>query len=177
MGAEPLELGRHVREQTKKDYAAEGKTYESHPADMVIDRMCEEFSRKGKAAGAGFYEYPKDGKKFIWPGLIEHFVKPEGAAPTPAQFKDMQDRLMYIQSIETIRCLEGNVLRSTADANIGSIMGIGAPPWTGGLLQYVNYVGLAKFAARAQELADTYGKRFSPPKMLLEKAEKGERFD
>ena len=88
----------------------------------------------------------------------------------------MKDRLLYIQSIETIRCLEENVLRSVADANIGSIMGIGAPPWTGGLLQYVNYVGLKKFAARANELADKYGERFRAPKLLLEMAEKNETF-
>ena len=171
-----LELGMHVREQTKKDYAAEGKTYPSHPADAVIDRMVGEFGRKGKAKGAGFYEYPEGGKKHLWSGLAEHFVKPEGKTPSDATFADMKDRLLYIQSIETIRCVEEKVLNTVADANIGSIMGIGAPPWTGGLLQYVNYVGLKKFAARANELADKYGERFRAPKLLLEMAEKGESF-
>ena len=169
-----LELGRHVREQTKKDYAAEGKAYVAHPADSVIDRMCDEFNRKGKAAGAGFYEYPAGGKKHLWSGLSAAFVK--NAAPSEADFQDMKDRLLYIQSIETIRCLEEGVLRSVADANIGSIMGIGAPPWTGGLLQYVNYVGLRAFAQRSAELAKKYGDRFAPPKLLLDMAEKGETF-
>ncbi len=171
-----LELGRHVREQTKKDYVAEGKTYQAHPADAVIDRMCDEFGRKGKAAGAGFYEYPKDGKKHLWSGLSA-FVNDAGKAPSAETFRDMKDRLVYIQSIETIRCLEENVLRSVSDANIGSIMGIGAPPWTGGLLQFVNYVGLKKFAERSKELAAKYGSRFEPPKLLLEMAEKGQRFE
>ncbi len=171
-----LELGRHVREETKKAYAAEGKEYKAHPSDGVIDKMCEEFDRKGRAAGAGFYEYPAGGKKHLWAGLKEHFQRADGGVPTDAEFQDMKDRLLYIQSVETIRCLEEKVLRSVADANIGSIMGIGAPPWTGGLLQFVNYVGLKEFAARAQELADKYGERFTPPALLLEMAEKGETF-
>jgi len=171
-----LELTRHIRVQTKKDLEADGKTYEGHPSDSVIDRMCDEFTRKGKAAGAGFYEYPKDGKKHLWSGLTA-FAKPELAAPSPEQFEELKDRLLYIQSIEAIRCLEEGVLRSVPDGNIGSIMGIGAPPWTGGLLQYVNYVGLRKFAERAKQLEAKHGKRFAPPKLLLEKAEKGERFD
>jgi len=171
-----LELPRHARAQTIKDYAAEGKTYVAHPSDAVIDRMVDEFGRKGKAAGSGFYEYPADGKKHLWSGLSA-FAKAELAAPSADVFQDMKDRILFIQSIETIRCLEEGVLRSVEDANIGSIMGIGAPPWTGGLLQYVNYVGLRKFAARAKELEAKYGARFSPPKLLLEKAEKGERFE
>jgi 3-hydroxyacyl-CoA dehydrogenase/enoyl-CoA hydratase/3-hydroxybutyryl-CoA epimerase len=172
-----LELTRHVREQTKKDYAAEGKTYQGGPADALVDRMCLEFGRKGKASGGGFYEYPADGKKRLWPGLVQHFVKPERARPSDAEFAEMKDRLLYITSIESIRCLEERVVRSVGDANIGSIMGIGAPPWTGGTLQFVNYVGVRKFADRAKELARKYGERFAPPKLLLEMAERGATFD
>ncbi|MCA9535286.1 MAG: 3-hydroxyacyl-CoA dehydrogenase, partial [Myxococcales bacterium] len=171
-----LELGRHVREETKKAFEAEGKTYTGSPADPVIDKMCVELGRKGKAAGAGFYEYPEGGKKHLWPGLKEHFLRADGGVPSEHQFQDMKDRLLYIQSIETIRCLEENVLRSVADANIGSIMGIGAPPWTGGLLQFVNYVGLPEFVRRAEELAGKYGERFTPPKLLREMAEAGKTF-
>jgi 3-hydroxyacyl-CoA dehydrogenase / enoyl-CoA hydratase / 3-hydroxybutyryl-CoA epimerase len=172
-----LELTRAVRAQTARDLEAEGKSLESSPVDKLIDRMVVEFGRKGKAAGAGFYEYPKDGKKSLWPGLTEHFVKAERTQPSAAEFAELQDRLLYITSIESIRCLEENVVRSTAEANIGSIMGIGAPPWTGGTLQYVNYVGTRAFAARAKELAEKYGPRFAPPKLLLAKAEKNERFE
>jgi 3-hydroxyacyl-CoA dehydrogenase/enoyl-CoA hydratase/3-hydroxybutyryl-CoA epimerase len=173
-----LELGRHIREQTKKDFAAEGKTWPGHPADAVIDKMCVELGRKGKAAGAGFYEYPAPpAKKHLWPGLWEHFVKAEHARPTDAEFQDMKDRLMWMPAIETVRCLEEGVLRSVADANIGSVMGIGAPPWTGGFLQFINYVGVREFVARARELEKTYGARFAPPKLLLEKAERNETFE
>jgi 3-hydroxyacyl-CoA dehydrogenase/enoyl-CoA hydratase/3-hydroxybutyryl-CoA epimerase len=171
-----LELVRHIREQTKKDLDAEGKPYEAHPSDPVIDVLYE-LGRKGKAYGAGFYDYPAGGKKHLWPGLVERFVKGEGKAPSDAMFADMKDRLLYVQSIETIRCLEEGVLRSVADANIGSIMGIGAPPWTGGLLQYVNYVGLPAFVARSKELAARYGARFEPPKLLVEMAEAGKTFE
>jgi len=172
-----LELARAVRLQTARDLEAEGRTFEPTPTDKVVERMVVEFGRKGKAAGAGFYEYPGDGKKFLWPGLTQHFVRPERSVPSPAEFQALQDRLLYITSIESIRCLEENVVRSTAEANIGSIMGIGAPPWTGGTLQFVNYVGTREFAARARQLAETYGPRFAPPKLLLEKAEKNEPFE
>lgn len=171
-----LDLIRRVREQTERDFAAEGKTYQLTPADKLIDRMCLEFDRKGKAAGAGFYEYPKGGKKSLWPGLDQHFVKPERRRPSDAEFAELRERLLYRTSIETIRCLEEKVLRSVADANIGSIMGIGAPPWTGGALQYVNYVGVKEFAQRARALAQKYGERFDPPKLLIEMAERGESF-
>jgi 3-hydroxyacyl-CoA dehydrogenase/enoyl-CoA hydratase/3-hydroxybutyryl-CoA epimerase len=159
-----LELARHVRAQTIKDLQAEGRTYTPHPADAVIDRLVTEFNRKGKAAGAGFYDYPPDGKKALWPGLTEHFVKKERAVPSRAEFQEMQDRMLYMFSVESMRCLDEKVLRSVADANIGSIFGIGQPPWTGGALQYVNHVGREAFLARAKELAAKHGARFEPPK-------------
>lgn len=171
-----LELGRHVREQTRRDYEAEGRVLEKHPSEEIVDRMCVEFDRKGRAYGGGFYEYPKGEKKRIWPGLFEHFMRAEGRAPSDEVFKDMQDRLLWVQSVETIRCLEEGVLRSVTDANVGSIMGIGAPPWTGGLLEFVNYVGLREFANRARDLAEKYGERFEPPALLLEMAERGDTF-
>jgi 3-hydroxyacyl-CoA dehydrogenase/enoyl-CoA hydratase/3-hydroxybutyryl-CoA epimerase len=171
-----LELGRHVRAEIKKALEAEGKAYTATPADTVIDKMCVELNRKGRAAGGGFYDYPEGGKKNLWPGLKEHFQRADGGVPSPHQFQDLKDRLLYIQSIETIRCLEEKVLRSVADANIGSIMGIGAPPWTGGLLQFVNYVGLPEFVRRSEELAIKYGERFTPPTLLREMAASGKTF-
>jgi 3-hydroxyacyl-CoA dehydrogenase/enoyl-CoA hydratase/3-hydroxybutyryl-CoA epimerase len=172
-----LELAREVREQTRRDLAAEGKVLEVTPMDALVLRMVGEFGRKGKAAGKGFYDYPAGGKKVLWPGLWEHFVKPERARPTEAEFREMQERLLYITSIESIRCLQENVVRSVGDANIGSIIGIGAPPWTGGTLQFVNYVGVRAFATRAAELAKKYGERFAPPELLLQMAERNQRFE
>jgi len=90
----------------------------------------------------------------------------------------MIDRMLFAEAIETQKCLDEGVLTSTADANIGSIMGIGFPGWTGGVLQYINGYegGLAGFVARARELAAKYGERFEPPASLVEKAERGETY-
>jgi 3-hydroxyacyl-CoA dehydrogenase/enoyl-CoA hydratase/3-hydroxybutyryl-CoA epimerase len=119
--------------------------------------------------GAGFYEYV-DGKRVgLWPGLREAFKS--GSSTPPLQ--DMIDRMLFAEALETQKCLDEGVLTSTADANIGSIMGIGFPPWTGGSAQYiVGYQGPAgtgkeAFVARAKELAAKYGDRFAPPDSLL----------
>jgi len=89
----------------------------------------------------------------------------------------MRERLLFVQSLEAVRCMEEGVIEQVADANIGSIMGIGFPPWTGGVLQFINYYGLREFISRARELAARYGERFNPPALLVEKAKRGESFD
>lgn len=93
--------------------------------------------------------------------------------------RDMQERMLFIEAIETVKCFDEGVLRTVADANIGSIFGIGYPAWTGGVIQYINQHegGVAGFVARAQELAARYGDRFTPPASLVAKAEKGEIFE
>ena len=171
-----MELGRKVRVQTIKDLAAEGKTYPAHPAEAVIDRLMDEFGRNGKRTGKGFYDYPEGGKKVIWPGLVEHFTRADKVAISEAEFEELKERLLYRQSIESARCFEENVLTSVADANIGSIFGIGMAPWTGGVLQYINYVGVAEFVKRADELAAKFGDRFTPPKLLRDMAAAGKTF-
>ena len=166
-----MSLMNHIRQQTIKDLAAEGKTAPEHPAFAVVDLMLE-YKRPGKAAGGGFYEYPAGGKKHLWPALKTLFAKPSVAVSAA----DVRDRILFIQAIETVRCLEEGVLRSVADANIGSIFGIGYAAWTGGALQFINQYGLKAFVARAQQLAEQYGARFEPPKLLLEKAAQGQLF-
>ncbi|MCX0247262.1 3-hydroxyacyl-CoA dehydrogenase NAD-binding domain-containing protein [Streptomyces drozdowiczii] len=170
-----LTLPRKIRNETRKAVEEAGGTWPGHPADEVIDRMVDEFGRPGRSGGAGFYEYDEAGKRTrLWPGLREHFTKPDTEIP----FTDMQERMLFSEALDSVRCLEENVLITVADANIGSIMGIGFPPWTGGVLQYINGYegGLPGFVARARELAERYGDRFLPPALLVEKAEKGETF-
>ena len=162
---------RNIRVATEKALKEAGETYEPAAADTIVDRMIE-INRGGKLAGAGFYDYPEGGKKIIWSGLAAEFASEGNEIP----FEDMKERMLFIQSIETVRCIEEGVIESIADANIGSIMGIGFPPWTGGVIQYMNTYGLRKFVARAQELAGKYGERFNPPALLIEKAEKEELF-
>ncbi|WP_313005516.1 3-hydroxyacyl-CoA dehydrogenase NAD-binding domain-containing protein [Pseudomonas sp.] len=167
-----LSLMSHIRLQTARDLQAEGQTPIEHPAFAVIDLMLNEFKRSGKAVGGGFYEYPAGTSKHLWPELKTRFEKPDGQIPA----KDVRDRLLFVQAIETVRCVEEGVLTSTADANVGSIFGIGFAAWTGGALQFINQYGLKDFIARAQYLAEQYGERFTPPALLLDKAAKGEMF-
>jgi 3-hydroxyacyl-CoA dehydrogenase (EC 1.1.1.35) len=165
-----LKLMHSIRQQTERDLVAEGKPIPEQPSNRVLDAMLAQ-GRAGKAAGAGFYEYPPEGKKFLWPGLRELFPPQE-----PLPFEDIRDRLLFIQAIETVRCLEENVVRSVADANIGSLFGWGFPAYTGGTLQFINGYGIRAFVERAQALAAKYGERFAPPARLLAMAEAGESF-
>lgn len=169
-----MTLMQHIRNQSRKDTEAAGGTWNPHPAEAIIDAMVNEHGRKGKAAGAGFYEYPANGKKYLWPELETLFVNPETARSVPLQ--ELKDRILFIQAIETVRCLEEGVLRTVEDANIGSIFGIGYAPWTGGAIQFINQYGVRAFAQRAAELAERYGERFAPPRLLLEKAESNSDF-
>ncbi len=166
-----LQTMRNIRLATEADLASQGITLPVTASDEVLIKMIE-LNRAGKAAGAGFYDYPKGGKKTLWPGLKEVF----GAGTQQIPFEDMVERLLFVQSVETVRCMEEGVIEKIADANIGSILGIGFPAWTGGVVQYINQYGLRKFVARAQELAARYGERFNPPALLIEKAEKDEIF-
>lgn len=170
-----LTLPRRIRNETRRAIEEAGGVWAGHPSDAVIDRMVDEFGRTGRSGGAGFYEYGEDGKRAgLWPGLREHFTRNGVDVP----FEDMKERMLFSEALDSVRCLEENVLTSVADANIGSIMGIGFPAWTGGVLQYINGYegGLPGFVARARELAEKYGDRFQPPALLVAKAERGEVF-
>ncbi|MET9534358.1 3-hydroxyacyl-CoA dehydrogenase NAD-binding domain-containing protein [Streptomyces sp. NPDC006649] len=169
-----LTLPRKIRNEAKRATEEAGGTWTGHPSDAVIDRMVDEFGRTGRSGGAGFYEYEDGRRAGLWPGLREHFTKPGTDIP----FGDMKERMLFSEALDSVRCLEEGVLTSVADANIGSILGIGFPGWTGGVLQYINGYegGLPGFVARARELAERYGERFTPPALLVGKAERGETF-
>ena len=162
-----LELMQKIAGETRKATEAAGGTHVAHPAEEVVNKMIE-IGRPSRLKGAGFYEYV-DGKRVgLWPGLKETFNS--GSTEIPLQ--DAIDRMLFAEALETQKCIDEGVLTSTADANIGSIMGIGFPPYTGGSAQYiVGYegplgVGKAAFVARAKELAARYGARFTPPASL-----------
>ncbi|AZE90731.1 3-hydroxyacyl-CoA dehydrogenase NAD-binding domain-containing protein [Pseudomonas orientalis] len=167
-----LSLMSHIRQQAAKDLQAQGKAAPTHPATAVIELLVNEHKRAGKAAGGGFYEYPAGAQKRLWPELKARFEQPDKQISP----QDVRDRLLFIQAIETVRCVEEGVLMSTADANIGSIFGIGFAAWSGGALQFINQYGLDDFIARSRYLAEQYGERFVPPVLLLEKAAQGEVF-
>ena len=154
-----LELMHKIATATRKGVEDAGGTYTPHPAEAVVEKMIE-LGRSGRLKGAGFYEYTDGKRTGLWSGLGAAFNS--GSSQPPLQ--DMIDRMLFAEVLETQKCLDEGVLTSTADANIGSIMGIGFPPWTGGSAQYiVGYPGGKEgFQARARELAAKYGNRFLP---------------
>jgi 3-hydroxyacyl-CoA dehydrogenase / enoyl-CoA hydratase / 3-hydroxybutyryl-CoA epimerase len=152
-----LSLSVHVMEQTRADLAAEGRALEPDAAQRLVVRMVKELGRPGRAGGGGFYDYPADEPKSLWPGLKTHFEKPG----VHAGVAELSQRLLYRQAIETARCLAEGALTSTHDANIGSIFGIGFPPWTGGAMQFIYSEGIERFEANAAALAARHGERFA----------------
>ncbi|QIZ61030.1 3-hydroxyacyl-CoA dehydrogenase [Acinetobacter indicus] len=164
-----LTLSEHVAAETRKALQAEGKERPRSGADEVIETMIHQFNRKGKTAGAGFYDYPEGGKKSLWEGLS--YWKKEQTVDE----QELIDRFLFVQSLDTLRCLEEGVLESVVDGNVGSIFGIGFAPWTGGALQFLNQYGLKDALNRAQALEQRYGERFAPPQLLKDKVAQGEQ--
>lgn len=164
-----MELMRKVN-ATQRDLGLYGSTYNVEASDRVGNRMISEFGRGGRHYSGGFYEYPQEGDKFVWPALYELYVRPEVHIP----HADIRDRLLFRQVIETVKCLQEGVLKSVADGNVGSVLGIGAPTWTGGFLQFINTYGLSRFVARCRELQQLYGDLLAPPALLLDKMARGE---
>ena len=164
-----LTLSEHVAAETRKALQAEGKERPRSGADEVIETMIHQFNRKGKAAGAGFYDYPEGGKKSLWEGLS--YWKKEQTVDE----QELIDRFLFVQSLDTLRCLEEGVLESVVDGNVGSIFGIGFAPWTGGALQFLNQYGLKDALNRAQALEQRYGERFASPQLLKDKVAQGEQ--
>jgi 3-hydroxyacyl-CoA dehydrogenase/enoyl-CoA hydratase/3-hydroxybutyryl-CoA epimerase len=168
-----LELMAKIRNAARE---ALGDAYVDHPASEVIDRMLEA-ERPGKLRGAGFYEYEDGRRTRLWPGLRELF--PPAADPSAISLRDLEERMLFAEAIESVKCLDEGVIETIADGNIGSILGIGFPGWSGGVFQYINGYegGIAGFAARARELAARYGERFEPPASLVARAESGEPYE
>ena len=172
-----MELMVKIRNESKAAVEEAGGTWPEAPSEKVIDTMIE-LGRPSRLKGAGFYEYVDGKRTGVWSGLAEKFPVSDDQ---PA-FEDLKERLTFIMSIESIKCLDEGLL-SVPDANIGSIFGIGFPALQGGAIQYVNgyeaadgSIGIEAFTARAQELAEKYGERFTPPASLLEKSKNGELY-
>jgi 3-hydroxyacyl-CoA dehydrogenase / enoyl-CoA hydratase / 3-hydroxybutyryl-CoA epimerase len=154
-----LDLSYKILKQTRADL---GDAYRPHPADEVITRFHDDMKRLGKRYGAGFYEYPEGGRKHLWPGLAE--IYPPAAVQPDVEA--VKKRLLYIQSLETARCLEEGVVTDPADADVGSIFGWGFPAWTGGTASLVDTVGLEEFVAECDRMADACGEHYRPSAWL-----------
>ncbi|HOB50286.1 MAG TPA: 3-hydroxyacyl-CoA dehydrogenase NAD-binding domain-containing protein [Mycobacterium sp.] len=159
-----MELMHKIAVATRKGVEDAGGVHVAHPAEAVVEKMIE-IGRPSRLSGAGFYEYVDGKRTQLWPGLRETFNS--GSSQPPLQ--DMIDRMLFAEALETQKCFDEGVITTTADANIGSIMGIGFPPWTGGAAQFITGYpgGKEAFVARAKELAERYGDRFNPPASLL----------
>ncbi len=171
-----LTLPRKIRQEARAALEARGGTWVPHRSEAVIDALIDEERRTGRSGGAGFYDYDESGRRVgLWPGLRERFAS--GTVDIP--MRDLQERMLFAEAIDSVRCLDDGVLTSVPDANIGSLQGIGFPPWTGGVLQYVNQYdgGPAGFVDRARELAVAYGPQFEPPTSLVELAASGGRYE
>jgi 3-hydroxyacyl-CoA dehydrogenase/enoyl-CoA hydratase/3-hydroxybutyryl-CoA epimerase len=174
-----LELMAKIAKATKEGELAAGNDYVGHPGSDVVDKMLEA-GRAGRLRGAGFYDY-EDGKRgTIWAGLAELFP----VAEEQISIEDIKDRMLFAEALETAKCFEEGVITSAAAANIGSIMGIGFPPMTGGAAQFMTgyedkatgEIGLNAFLKRADDLAAKYGDRFQATPWLRELAASGGSF-
>ena len=177
-----MELMAKIGKATKDAAERDGSDYQEHPGSAVVTKMIE-LGRPSRLKGAGFFEYDDAGKRQgLWPGLAEAFPPAEQQIP----LRDVKDRMLFAEALETAKCFDEGVITSAAAANIGSIMGIGFPPNTGGAAQFMTGyqdpedtdapIGLAAFCDRADELADAYGERFRPSAYLRDLVAKGESF-
>ncbi|TYL54919.1 3-hydroxyacyl-CoA dehydrogenase [Nocardioides sp. BGMRC 2183] len=174
-----MELMAKIGKATQEAAERDGTPYTPHPGQVVVTRMLEA-GRPGRLRGAGFYEYVDGKRDSLWDGLVELFPVAEDQIP----IEDIRDRMMFAEALETAKCFEEGVITSAAAANIGSIMGIGFPPMTGGAAQFMTgyedkesgEIGLSAFVKRADELAAKYGDRFSATPWLRDLAASGGSF-
>lgn len=164
----PLALSDEVNialiEKIRKQILKYDKNNSTGTWENVIELMITNLNREGRSGNGGFYNYPKNQKKHLWEDLENYFPVSTDEIPE----KDIADRLIFAQILEAITCYEKNIITSAKDANTGSILGLGFPSDSGGVLQFVNDYGILKFRDRSLELTERYGKRFTPPKLLNE---------
>ena len=165
-----IELQLKVHEQAVADGLPE--KFQRLTAIGVVRKMVSELKRTGRRTGAGFYEYPAGQKKHLWPGL--HDVFP--VARQQPNVEEVKTRLLYIQAMESTRCLEEGVVEHAMDADIGAILGLGYPSWTGGPISLIDTVGIGTFVAECERLASAYGARFKPSEALHERAQRSHPF-
>ena len=141
---------------------------------VLLEEMVEKHGRLGRKNGKGFYDYPEKGPKKLWPGLTE--LQMRALDPDTINVDELKERMLAIQALETARCLEEGVLTDVREADVGSILGFGFAPFTGGTLSYIDMMGVKNFVALCERLEKKCGARFKPNALLLDLAAKGETF-
>ena len=142
----------------------------------LLVELVEKQGRFGRKNGKGFYDYPEKGKgqKSLWPNLGA--LQPKHLDPDTLDVEELKQRFLVVQAVEAARTVEDHVITDPREADVGSILGFGFAPFTGGTLSYIDFMGTKKFVELCHKLEAKYGSRFAPPKLLVEMAQKGETF-
>lgn len=164
-----IELAYKVQSQERVDL---GDAFQETAAYRVCRLMVETLGRKGKAAGAGYYDYAASGERALWPGLRDQF-KPLASQPTAAE---VATRILAIQSVETLRCFEEGIVSRPIEADVGAVLGWGYPAFRGGPVGHVDTLGPKEFLALCDRLAGRYGSRYALPAGQRARLERGERY-
>jgi 3-hydroxyacyl-CoA dehydrogenase / enoyl-CoA hydratase / 3-hydroxybutyryl-CoA epimerase len=168
-----LDLGLKIMKATEADLGANAIN-QDHKKLMIA--MVEKQGRFGRKNAKGFYDYPEKGKgqKSLWPGLAE--LQPRHLDPDTLSVEELKQRFLVVQAVEAARTVEDHVITDVREADVGSILGFGFAPFTGGTLSYIDFMGTKKFVELCHKFEKKYGSRFTPPKLLEEMAAKGETF-
>jgi 3-hydroxyacyl-CoA dehydrogenase/enoyl-CoA hydratase/3-hydroxybutyryl-CoA epimerase len=140
----------------------------------LLDSMVVGHGRLGRKNRKGFYDYPEKGPKTLWPGLAEY--QPTRLDPDSIDVDELKHRLLVAQAIEAARAMQEGIVTDPREADVGSIIGFGFAPFTGGTLSYIDGIGLAPFVLLCDELSKKHGPRFDPPGILLDMAKDHETF-
>jgi 3-hydroxyacyl-CoA dehydrogenase/enoyl-CoA hydratase/3-hydroxybutyryl-CoA epimerase len=166
-----LDLGWKILKATEADLGPEAVRAEQK---WLLQELVEKRERLGRKNGKGFYDYTPGSPKRLWPGLAE--LQPTKLDPDTIDIQELKHRLLMVQSLEAARCVEEGVITDVREADVGSILGFGFAPFTGGTLSYIDMMGTRRFVEICQKLEKKYGARFKPPKLLLDMAQKGDTF-
>ena len=168
-----IDLSLKIMKAARADLGAEVVPDEHY---RLIEEMVEKHGRLGRKNGKGFYDYPEapTAKKKLWPGIAELF--PPRSDVDAIDIGELKQRFLAIQALETARCVEEGVLTDAREADVGSILGFGFAPFTGGTLSYIDFMGAAEFVALANRLARKHGPRFKPNRLLRKMAKNGATF-
>ena len=142
--------------------------------ETLLEEMVVKRGRLGRKNGKGFYDYPESGPKRLWRSITEIVGEPKPAESF--DIDELKQRFLVVQALETARCVEEGVITDVRDADVGSILGFGYAPFTGGTLSYIDGMGVKEFVALCEKLARKHGERFKPAPVLVEMAKKGETF-
>lgn len=166
-----VDLGLKIMKTTEADLGAAAV---DQTQKALLVEMVEKRGRLGRKNGKGFYDYPEKAPKRLWPDLGE--LQPVKLDPDTLSVTELKQRLLVVQAVEAARTVEDRIIVDPREADVGSILGFGFAPFTGGTLSYIDIMGAKAFVELCERLEKKYGARFKPPKLLLDMAAKGETF-